>query len=80
MDIDVARHVVRGVLRSAQELQQLIHLLKDHCETEEYETYVRGIGTAIHTMHVEVMERAFAAHPGLEQEVDAMMAKYERYL
>ena len=80
MEIDVARHVVRAVFRCGRELEELLHLLKAHCEPEEYKINAHGIATAIHTMHVEVMERAFQAHPGLEQEVEASIAKFGRYL
>ena len=80
MDIDVARHVMRSVFRSARELEALIPLLKEHCDAEEYATYGNGVAMVLAAMSTELSGKLLAAHPELSQEIDADIAKYGRYL
>ena len=80
MDIAVARHVLRATFRSSRELEYLIPLLKEACPPEEYDVLVRAIAGAIAENSLGVVNRILAAHPGLEAEVDADVARYGRYL
>lgn len=80
MDIDVARHVARACFRSSGELESQLNLLKAHCSAEEYTTYAKAIASAIASIHLEVMNRVTAAHPQLESEIEASIAKHGRYL
>lgn len=80
MDIEVARHVVRAGFRSARELDSLLSLLKMHCGAEEYAVYAKAIARAVASIHLEVMNKAIAAYPELEGEIEASIARYERYL
>jgi hypothetical protein len=80
VDIEVARHVVRAVFRSSRELQELLELLKGHCSEEEYTEFALAIAASIASAHLEVMNRVLAVHPNLEQEIDAAIKKYHRYL
>jgi hypothetical protein len=80
VDIDVARHVIRIAFRASGELQSLFSLLKAHCNPDEYESFAKAIATAIASINLEVMDRAIATHPDLESEIEASIAKHERYL
>ena len=80
MDIDIARHVMRSVFRSARELEGLIPLLKEHCEAEDYATYGNGVAMVLASMSTELTGKILAAHPDLSQEIDTDIAKYGRYL
>ena len=80
MDIDVARHVVRACFRSGRELESLLDLLKEHADAQEYGTYAKAIATAVASIHVEIVNRVASAHPGLEEEIEAVIEKYGRYL
>lgn len=80
MNIDVARHVIRALFRSGRELEELIPLLKENCEADEYQVYVKAIATAIASIHLEIGNRVTASHPGLEQEIESTIDKYDRYL
>lgn len=80
MNIDVARHVIRALFRSGRELEDLIPLLKENCETSEYEVYVKAIATALASIHLEIGNRITASHPALEQEIESTIKKYGRYL
>ena len=80
MDIEVARHTVRIAFRSARELESLLSLLKSHCSPDEYQIYAEAIATAIASIHLEVVNRVIASHPGLEAEIDSDINKHGRYL
>lgn len=79
MDIDLAREVVRGAFRSAQELQALLPRLKAGCSAEEYQAYARAIGAAVAEITLQVVNRALEAHPELEAEVEASIARTGAY-
>lgn len=80
MDINVARHVIRTCFRSGRELETLLDLLKENCDAKEYESYATAIATAISSIHVGIVNRIVDSHPELEDEVDAVISKYGRYL
>lgn len=80
MDIDIARHMMRVAFQTARELQDLMGFLKTHCSPEEYEEHARAIATAIDATNVALIHRALAAHPELDEELEAKMAKYQRFI
>lgn len=80
MDINMARHVIRTCFRSGRELETLLDLLKEHCDAQEYKSYATAIATAIASIHVEVVNRITDSHPGLEDEMEAVISKYGLYL
>jgi hypothetical protein len=80
MEIDLARHVVRTAFRSSRGLGDLLGVLKEHCSEQEYRGYAKAIATAIASIQLEVMNRVTSEHPGLEQEIEAAMKKYDQYL
>lgn len=80
MDIDIARHVLRAAFRSARELQDLLPLLKATMPAEEYDVLARGIASAIAEIGLEVTNRALAAHPALETEVETEVQRFGKYL
>jgi hypothetical protein len=80
MDINVARHVIRASFRSGRELEALLGLLKEHCGADEYRTYATAIATAVASIHLEIVNRITSSHPGLEDEIEAVVSKYGRYL
>jgi hypothetical protein len=80
MDINVARHVIRAAFRSGRELEGLLGLLKEHCSANEYKTYVTAIATAVASIQLEIVNRIASSHPALEEEIEALVSKYGRYL
>ena len=79
MERDLARHIIRTTFRTARELSGLL-LLKQHLDEEEYKAYARRIATAIYTIDVELIDPLYASQPGLKDEVEASLDKYERFL
>lgn len=80
MEKDMARHVIRATFRSGRELEDLLGLLRENCSAEEYAIYARGIATAIASIQLEVMNRALAAHPEINDEIEIKMKKYGRFI
>ena len=80
MNIDLARHVVRAAFRSSRELAELLPFLKDQLGPEEYTVYAKAVGSAVAAIQVDLMNKLVAAHPGLEAEIEASIAKHGRYL
>jgi hypothetical protein len=80
MNIELAREVVRTCFRCGRELEDLMHLLKEHCVEAEYVNYARGIATAIYNVHTEVAERALGSYPELKKEIDEKVEKYGRFI
>ena len=80
MDIDMARHMMRVAFQTARELQDLMGFLKENCSPEEYKDHARAIATAIDTTNVALIHRALAAYPELDSELDAKLAKYQRFI
>jgi hypothetical protein len=79
MDIELARDVIRAAFRSSSELQDLLRVLKGRCSPEEFKEYSRGIATAMDAIGVALINKALAAHPELNAEIDASMASHGRY-
>jgi hypothetical protein len=80
MDINVARYVIRASFRSGRELEAIFDLLRNHCGAEGYRTFAKAVATAVASIQVEVVNQITAGHPELEDEIDAVIAKYGRYL
>ncbi len=80
MDRDVARHVIRTSFQATRELISLLTLLKEHAPADEYRDYARRIAHAIHTVNGALLDPTYAAHPGLQEEVEASVEKYDRFL
>jgi len=80
MEKELALHVIRTALRSAGSLEELLPLLKEHCDEKEYDEYRMAIATAIYNINNELTSRAFSAHPQLEEEVEIRINKYGRLL
>jgi hypothetical protein len=79
MDISLARTVLRGAFRSADELQQLLPQLKEGCDPDEYASYAKAIATAVAEIALEVTNRIIADHPQLQAEVEESIARTGNY-
>ena len=73
------RTVLRAVFRSATELQDLLPVLKAHCDADEYRVYAVAIASVIAESGQQIINRVMAEHPELEAEVDSAVSKDGRY-
>ncbi len=80
MNKELARHLVRVAFRSGRELEAVLGILKEACEPDEYREYAKGIAAAIDGIHVALLNKAIAAYPELEAEIEADIRTYGRYL
>ena len=76
MDKDLARHVARVGFSTMNQLSHLLELLKDQCDPEEYQTYLKAIGTVGASISTEMISRVVALYPELEVEIEAKIKKY----
>jgi hypothetical protein len=79
MNVDLARDMIRAAFRSSSELQDFLGVLRQRCGPEEYKDYSRGIAAAIDAIGVALINKALAAHPELNAEVEASIARHGRY-
>jgi hypothetical protein len=80
MDIETAREVVRAAFRSSAELQNLLKQLKPRCSADEYQAYARGVAAAVDAIGTGLISKAIAAHPQLNSEIEASIAKHGRFV
>jgi hypothetical protein len=71
--------MIKTAFRSSSELQQFLGILKQRCSPEEYKDYSRGIAAAIDAIGVALINKALAAHPELNVEVEASIARHGKY-
>lgn len=76
MNDDLARSVVRAAFQSMSELTNLLPLLKQHCDPQEYLVISRAVASATGHIGIDVLDAVFSLNPNLEQEVDAKIAQY----
>jgi hypothetical protein len=79
MNVDLARDMIKTAFRSSSELQEFLGVLKQRCSPEEYRDYSRGIAAAIDAIGVALINKALAAHPELNAEVEASIARRGQY-
>jgi hypothetical protein len=79
MNVNLARDMIKTAFRSSSELQDFLGVLKQRCSPEEYKDYSRGIAAAIDAIGVALINKALAAHPELNGEVEASIARHGQY-
>ena len=80
MDKELAQHVVRVAFRSAAQLQDLLPLLKEHCNGREYKAFTMAVAKAMDGINTELTNRVFASFPKLKEEVEENINKYGRVM
>jgi hypothetical protein len=78
MDRDTANEVFNAALRSGDELQKLLPLLKTRCSADEYDVYLKAVATAMAEIGIELVNRVVAEHPELGAEMEARSAEAKR--
>lgn len=77
MDYELGRMVAGIALAATRELGTIAPLIKSRCEPEEHEKLRLAIGSAVYES-MELMERVFELCPGLREEFEARLQKYDR--
>src|ERR1700722_19005267 len=68
MEQELAKHVVITGFRSASTLQELIPLLKKHCDPAIYEQYAKAISSVSAEISMEILNPIFQQYPEIKQE------------
>jgi hypothetical protein len=76
----LARHIARAAFRASREIGDLMPFLKQHLPEHEYLHYAHAIATAVAAIQLELLNKLAADHPGVQAEIEASIAKYDRYL
>jgi hypothetical protein len=80
MDFDLAKYVVQSAFRSGRELNELLPLLKAHCDAQTYRTMSMGIARALASIQMELINRVLEIHPALESEINQKITKYDIFI
>jgi hypothetical protein len=80
MDKELAKHVLTVGFHSLSLLESLIPMLKEHCNDEEYQEYLKSIGSVSAEMGTEIFNKIFEQYPDLEKEVEEKINKYGRFI
>jgi len=80
MERELAKHVVVTGFRSSSVLQELIPLLKKHCNPDEYEQFAKAIASVIAETSLEILNPIFQKYPDLKEEVDKKIDKYGKFI
>jgi len=51
-------------------------LLKQHCDTAEYEAYAKAIAAIAADVDLQILNAIFSSHPDLEREMESKIEKY----
>jgi hypothetical protein len=80
MDSELAWHIIGVSFRVARELQDLLPILKERCDAEEYRDYAQGVARSIHAISTALIDKTVALHPELTARIEADLAKFGRVL
>ena len=80
MNKDLARQMIRLNFRCSRELQELMVLLKEQLSADEYKNHAKNIATAIAATGEALTNTALSSFPELENEIEANLSKYGRFL
>jgi len=80
MDKEVANHVVEVGFRTMRELTDLLHFLKEHVDSAEYETYRKGISAVAGDIAIDILNPAYTAFPELEKKVEEKITRYGKQI
>lgn len=78
MDRTLAALVVNSTYRSGGELANLVPIIKEFCDTEEYSVLAVAIGEILQDIEERIRRPIYEAFPGLEAEIGERVNKYGR--
>ena len=63
---ETAARVVQLMLEFGQRLDEVVAILQQECDTDEFNAYRRGVGRVMGAMLLDVMNPIFEEHPDLK--------------
>ena len=76
MKAELARHIALVAFRSSANLNELLPLIRDHCDEDEYRAYLEGISSITAEVAQQVLKRVYDEHPDIEKDIDKRIEEY----
>lgn len=73
---ELARHVAVTAFRSSATLNELIPLLKHHCDENEYQEYLEAISAISMDVALKLLKKIYEKHPEIEIDIDQKIETY----
>jgi hypothetical protein len=78
VDRDVATMILRATHSSGRELANLIPLVKEHCNKEDYDRISIAIATVLHELDLTIQQPIYREHPKVEREIQDRVERFGR--
>ena len=78
MDRDLAKMILRSTQHSARELANLVPLIKEHCDKEDYERLSNAIATILHDLESLISQPIYQEHPEVAREIEERIERFGR--
>lgn len=76
MHKEIAHHIAYESFRISAKLNNLIPLLKENCDNDEYEFLAKKIASISGDIGLELLDYVFSKYPDIKDEIDEKMQKY----
>ncbi len=76
MDKELAHHIAYTAFGASAKINNLIPLLKKHCDKDEYEIMSKKIGACSGEIAIELFNYLLKEHPEIKDEIDYKIKKY----
>ena len=80
MERELAKHIAVTGFRSASLLQELLTLLKEHCDQTEYKQYAKAIASVSAEISLEILNPIFQKNPDLKIEIENKIKKFGKFI
>jgi hypothetical protein len=76
MKPDLSRHIAHVAFRASADLNNLLPLIREHANDEEYENFLKAISAISGDIAFKILQRVYDEHPAIESEIDQRIATY----
>ena len=80
MKDELAKHIAIVAFKSSSNLTELLYLINEHTDEEEYQEYLRIIGEISALIGVELLHKIYDEHPEIKKEIDRRVEVYEELI
>jgi fibrillarin-like rRNA methylase len=76
MHKEIAHHIAYESFRISSMLNNLIPILKENCDKDEYEFLAKKIAAISGDIGLELLNYVFSKYPDIKDEIDGKIQKY----
>ena len=80
MKDELAQHIAIVAFKSSSNLNELLYLISDHADEEEYQEYLRIIADISASIGCNLLQKIYDEHPEIEKEIDRRIEVYEELI